>query len=155
MKGAPHPDRNAQFEHTNARVKDFQQRGQPVVSVDTKKKERVGDFANGGRDYQPKGSPERVRVYDFIDKHCRERLERSPKIPTQKLSFQTARVRRIPLERRVNPLIPFGERQRRGTTGKQGPSYAVASISRSSLEGQCWNVRTDPLTRTPLLRRHV
>jgi hypothetical protein len=68
-EGASHPDRNAQFEHINARVKDFQQRGQPVVSVDTKKKERVGDFANGGREYQPKGSPERVRVYDFIDKH--------------------------------------------------------------------------------------
>ena len=68
-EGASHPDRNAQFEHINARVKDFQQRGQPVVSVDTKKKERVGDFANGGREYQPRGSPERVRVYDFIDKH--------------------------------------------------------------------------------------
>ena len=68
-EGASHPDRNAQFEHINARVKDFQQRGQPVVSVDTKKKERVGDFANGGREYQPKGSPERVRMYDFIDKH--------------------------------------------------------------------------------------
>jgi DDE family transposase len=68
-EGASHPDRNAQFEYINARVKDFQQCGQPVVSVDTKKKERVGDFANGGREYQPKGSPERVRVYDFIDKH--------------------------------------------------------------------------------------
>jgi Rhodopirellula transposase DDE domain len=68
-EGTSHPDRNAQFEHINARVKDFQQRGQPVVSVDTKKKERVGDFANGGREYQPKGSPEQVRVYDFIDKH--------------------------------------------------------------------------------------
>jgi DDE family transposase len=68
-EGASHPDRNAKFEHINARVKDFQQRGQPVVSVDTKKKERVGDFANGGHEYQPKGSPERVRVYDFIDKH--------------------------------------------------------------------------------------
>jgi hypothetical protein len=68
-EGASHPDRNAQFEPINARVKDFQHRGQPVVSVDTKKKERVGDFANGGREYQPKRSPERVRVYDFIDKH--------------------------------------------------------------------------------------
>ena len=68
QEGAAHPDRNAQFEYINARVKDFQHRGQPVVSVDTKKKELVGDFANGGREYQPTGSPERVRVHDFPDK---------------------------------------------------------------------------------------
>jgi len=68
QEGTSHPDRNAQFEYINARVKDFQQRGQPVVSVDTKKKELVGDFANGGREYQPQGAPERVRVHDFVDK---------------------------------------------------------------------------------------
>jgi Rhodopirellula transposase DDE domain len=67
-EGASHPDRNAQFEYINAQVKDFQQRGQPVISVDTKKKELVGDFANGGREYQPQGVPERVRVHDFVDK---------------------------------------------------------------------------------------
>jgi hypothetical protein len=68
QEGTSHPDRNAQFEYINARVKDFQQRGQPVVSVDTKKKELVGDFANSGREYQPQGAPERVRVHDFVDK---------------------------------------------------------------------------------------
>jgi hypothetical protein len=68
-EGASHPDRNAQFEYINAQVKDFQQRGQPVISVDTKKKELVGDFANDGREYQPQGVPERVRVHDFVDKH--------------------------------------------------------------------------------------
>lgn len=67
-EGAAHPERNAQFEYIHARVKDFQHRGQPVVSVDTKKKELVGDFANGGREYQPQGTPERVRVHDFLDK---------------------------------------------------------------------------------------
>jgi Rhodopirellula transposase DDE domain len=67
-EGTSHPDRNAQFEYLNAQVKDFQQRGQPVVSVDTKKKELVGDFANGGREYQPQGRPEPVRVHDFLDK---------------------------------------------------------------------------------------
>ncbi|MGH8065953.1 MAG: ISAzo13 family transposase [Candidatus Entotheonellia bacterium] len=67
-EGASHPDRNAQFEYINTQVKDFQQRGQPVISVDTKKKELVGDFANGGREYQPQGVPERVRVHDFVDK---------------------------------------------------------------------------------------
>jgi len=67
-EGSSHPDRNAQFEHIHERVQEFQKQDQPVISVDTKKKELVGDFANKGREYQPKGEPERVRVHDFIDK---------------------------------------------------------------------------------------
>lgn len=67
-EGAAHPDRNAQFEHINACVRASQARGQPVISVDTKKKELVGDFKNGGREWQPTGQPERVRVHDFVDK---------------------------------------------------------------------------------------
>ena len=62
-----HPDRNEQFEHINRTTKDFQSRSQPVVSVDAKKKELVGDFKNGGTEWQRKGEPEIVRVYDFID----------------------------------------------------------------------------------------
>ncbi len=64
-EGANHPDRNAQFEHISAEVKAFQAGGQPVISVDTKKKELVGDFKNGGRELRPKGKPEPVRVHDF------------------------------------------------------------------------------------------
>ena len=67
-EGASHPDRDAQFTHLNAQVQAFQQRGQPVVSIDAKKKELVGDFKNGGREWQPNGQPERVRVHDFPDK---------------------------------------------------------------------------------------
>jgi hypothetical protein len=67
-EGEDHPDRNAQFEHINAMVKRFQQRGQPVISVDTKKKELVGPFKNGGREWRPKGVPEEVLVHDFMDK---------------------------------------------------------------------------------------
>jgi len=63
-----HPDRNAQFEFISATVKRFQQRGQPVISVDTKKKELVGPFKNGGREWQPSGAPEQVQVHDFLDK---------------------------------------------------------------------------------------
>ncbi len=66
-EGEDHPDRNAQFEHINATVRRFQQRGQPVISVDTKKKELVGPFKNGGREWQPKGAPEEVQVHDFLD----------------------------------------------------------------------------------------
>jgi hypothetical protein len=68
-EGGNHPDRNAQFEHINATVLSFQNRGQPVISVDTKKKELVGDFKNGGREWRPQGEPEEVRVHDFMEKH--------------------------------------------------------------------------------------
>jgi hypothetical protein len=67
IEGTSHPDRNEQFEYINACVETFHTRGAPVISVDTKKKELVGPYANGGREWQPHGTPERVRVHDFID----------------------------------------------------------------------------------------
>jgi hypothetical protein len=67
-EGGTHPDRNAQFEFISRRVRQFQRKGWPVLSVDTKKKELVGDFKNAGREWQPAGRPEPVRVHDFIDK---------------------------------------------------------------------------------------
>lgn len=67
-EGADHPDRNAQFEHINKTVRNFQKRGQPVISVDTKKKELVGNFKNGGREWHHEGQPTEVLVHDFIDK---------------------------------------------------------------------------------------
>jgi len=66
-EGTSHPDRNAQFEHINAKAEDFLERNQPVISVDTKKKELVGDFKNAGREWQPKGTAEKVLVHDFPD----------------------------------------------------------------------------------------
>jgi hypothetical protein len=65
-EGQQHPDRNAQFEHINATAATFLRRGQPVISVDTKKKELVGDFKNAGRVWRPAGEPEAVRVHDFL-----------------------------------------------------------------------------------------
>jgi len=65
QEGTSHPDRNAQFEHINTTAAAFLQRQQPVISVDTKKKELVGDFKNAGQEWQPAGTPERVRVHDF------------------------------------------------------------------------------------------
>jgi len=67
-EGADHPDRDAQFQHIDARVAGFVAAGQPVISVDTKKKELVGDFKNAGREWRPQGSPEVVRVHDFLIK---------------------------------------------------------------------------------------
>jgi hypothetical protein len=66
-EGSNHPDRNAQFEHINATVVAFQEQGQPVISVDTKKKEIIGIFKNNGREWQPQGEPEEVLVHDFMD----------------------------------------------------------------------------------------
>jgi hypothetical protein len=68
IEGKGHPDRDGQFQYINRRARAFQRQGQPVVSVDTKKKELVGQFRNGGREWQPKGTAERVKVHDFIDK---------------------------------------------------------------------------------------
>ena len=66
-EGSKHPDRDAQFEHLNGKVKWCLARKYPVISVDTKKKELVGNFKNGGRELRPKGDPEEVKVHDFVD----------------------------------------------------------------------------------------
>ena len=66
MEGRSHPDRDAQFEYIHRKVKQFQKQRQPVISVDTKKKELIGNFKNHGRDWRPKGSPQNVLVYDFV-----------------------------------------------------------------------------------------
>lgn len=68
MEGSRHPDRNAQFEYINGEVSRRMSKGMPVISVDTKKKELIGRFKNGGRQWRPKGNPERVNIYDFLDK---------------------------------------------------------------------------------------
>jgi hypothetical protein len=67
-EGGDHPDRDAQFTHINDTAAAFLAVGDPVISVDAKKKEPVGDFKNGGREWQPKGQPEQVQVYDFPSK---------------------------------------------------------------------------------------
>ena len=67
-EGGDHPDRDAQFNFINEKVKDFQGRNQPAISVDTKKKENIGNFLNNGREYHKKGQAPEVNVYDFVDK---------------------------------------------------------------------------------------
>jgi hypothetical protein len=71
MEGASHPDRNAQFEYINTRVRQYLGRRDPVISVDTKKKELVGRFKNGGREWRPRGQPEKVQVHDFVTEQGR------------------------------------------------------------------------------------
>lgn len=67
LEGSHNPDRNAQFEHINTAVIATQAAGQPVISIDTKKKELIGSYKNGGSDYREEGCPDRVRVHDFVD----------------------------------------------------------------------------------------
>ena len=68
LEGRQHPDRDAQFRRIHRKVQQFQDAGQPVISVDTRKKELVGSYRNGGREWRPKGQPEEVKVHDFPDK---------------------------------------------------------------------------------------
>src|SRR6266542_103619 len=65
VEGKQHPDRDGQFRFINEQVREFQAAGQPVISVDTKKKELVGNYKNGGKEWRPRGEPERVEVHDF------------------------------------------------------------------------------------------
>ena len=68
LEGGSHPDRNAQFEYINGKTQAALSAGQPVISVDTKKKELVGRYKNGGKEWMPQGKPEQVKVHDFVDK---------------------------------------------------------------------------------------
>ena len=67
LEGASHPDRDAQFENINRQAQEYFATADPVISVDTKKKELVGEFKNGGREWRPKGQPEKVKVHDFAE----------------------------------------------------------------------------------------
>jgi hypothetical protein len=67
LEGSRNPDRDAQFEHINAAVIATQAAGQPVISIDTKKKELIGPYKNAGSDYRPEGCPDQVKVHDFVD----------------------------------------------------------------------------------------
>jgi len=66
IEGTRHPDRDAQFAHINARVRAYLRQGEPAISVDTKKKELVGNFQNAGREWRPRGQPQPVQVHDFV-----------------------------------------------------------------------------------------
>lgn len=86
-EGTSHPDRNAQFEHITHQVRLFQRRGQPVISVDAKKKELVGDFKNGGREWHRQGAPEPVRTHDFVDKQLGKVTPYGVYDPTQNVGW--------------------------------------------------------------------
>jgi hypothetical protein len=94
-EGGSHPDRDAQFAHINTQVTTALAEQQPVISVDTKKKELVGDFRNNGREYRPQGHPEEVRVHDFLIKS----------LPPRRRGNSAAR---CPMASMTSPRIPDG-----------------------------------------------
>ena len=120
LEGAQHADRAAQFKHINRRGRAFQALRQPVVSVDTKKKELVGEYRNGGREWRPKGQPERVKVHDFVDKTLGKAIPTCTKSRTVFARASSTRVRiesptRIPRDAQVadnsGPRIPSASTQ--------------------------------------------
>jgi Rhodopirellula transposase DDE domain len=74
QEGASHPDRNAQFLHIHETASAVQKRGDPVISIDTKKKELIGNYKNGGQEWAPKGAPRKVKVHDFLDQQLGKAL---------------------------------------------------------------------------------
>jgi hypothetical protein len=132
-KGGKHPDRNAQFEKINALVKEFQGDGQPAISVDTKKKENVGDFKNAGRTLRPKGNPEKVRVHDFIIKG---KGKASPfgvsTLPSTRAGLMSVSIM-IPL---LSPLRAFaagGTGSARNVTAKKPNAFSSPPIAAAAM----------------------
>src|SRR5438128_2250743 len=107
QEGTSHPDRNAQFEHINTTAAAFLQRQQPVISVDTKKKELVGNFKNAGQEWQPAGTPEPVRVHDFPgDAHRQsDSLRRLRHGAQRSLGERGPRPRHARVRRRLDPPV--------------------------------------------------
>jgi hypothetical protein len=101
-EGSTHPDRDEQFAHRNAQIEAFQAAGQPVIRVDTKKKELVGDFANSGREWRPSGQPEAGRVHDFVDQEL-DPVTASRELRWMLLGFRGASLVPGPSERHGAP----------------------------------------------------
>ena len=105
LEGRQHPDRDAQFRRIDRRVRAFQRLGQPVVSVDTKKKELIGAYRNAGREWRPKGQPEEVKVHDFIDRELGKALTPTPRLRTARRCCTPRR----PSTRIQSATRPFAE----------------------------------------------
>ncbi|SBV05966.1 Rhodopirellula transposase DDE domain-containing protein [Streptomyces sp. MnatMP-M77] len=106
VEGAQHPDREAQFRYINDRAKEHMGVGDPVISVDTKKKELVGPYKKGGREWRPKGLPTQVRTHDFLDRQGLARRSltgstTSPRTPDGSVSARITTRPRSPLLRSV------------------------------------------------------
>jgi hypothetical protein len=113
IEGTQHPDRDAQFLYITARVVAFQAEGDPVISVDTKKKELVGNFANGGAEWEPAGDPRRVNVHDFADKELGKAVPYGVYDLTANTGWVNVGRRHRRIRGRVDPPLVAHRRQER------------------------------------------
>jgi len=128
IEGTPHPDRHAQFEYLNAQARAFLRRGLPVISVDTKKKELVGNFKNAGREWQPQGQPEKALVHDFEDKELGKVIPDgvAPTVILPRLGKSS---------RMVGVLRPSIPPASKPMTGPDSRRVSLGSLTKASLAG--------------------
>jgi len=107
-EGRQHPDRDAQFTHLNDTASDFIDNGQPVISVDSKKKELIGNYANGGAEWAPGGEPERANVHDFADPELGEYAKAIPMGSTTSSTTRAGSTSATPLTPPPLPSSPSG-----------------------------------------------
>jgi hypothetical protein len=131
LEGASHPDRNAQFEHINAQVIAAQSAGQPVISVDTKKKELIGNLKNGGTDYRPKGDPLDVNVHDFKDEELGKVAPHGVYDPTTNAGWVSVGITHDTAEVAVQSIRTWLDR---------------IGWSRAAVPALRWRVRSTPMT---------
>jgi hypothetical protein len=155
-EGGSHPDRDAQFRHIGKRVSKLQNAEQPVISVDCKKKELVGDFKNGGREYQPQGEPETVRVHDFIDKKLGKAIPYGVYDVTRNEGWVTVGVDHETAEFAVNTIREWWNRMGRHRYSNATELLIVADGGGSNgSRNRAWKIELQDLADRTGLKIHV
>jgi hypothetical protein len=155
-EGSWHPDRNAQFEYINTQVVAAQAAGDPVISVDTKKKELVGNFRNPGSDYRPKGNPQRVNVHDFEDKQLGKVVPYGVYDLTANVGFVSVGVTSDTAEFAVHSIRCWLERMGRQRYPKARELTITADCGGSNgARVRLWKVELQKLADTTDLALHV
>ena len=155
-EGSHHPDRNAQFEHINTTVVAAQAKGEPVISVDTKKKELIGNFKNGGSDYRPKGEPLRVNVHDFADKELGKAVPYGVYDVAANEAFVSVGITADTAEFAVAAIRTWIERMGRQRYPKMGELTITADCGGSNgARVRLWKVELQKLADATGLKLHV
>lgn len=126
QEGLSHPDRNAQFLHIHKTSSAFQKRGDPVISIDTKKKEIIGNYKNVGKEWAPKGMPQKVKVHDFIDKKLGKAIPYGVYDVEQNKGFVSVGVNHDTAEFAVSTIRRWWNKVGRGTYAKTSQLYITA-----------------------------
>ena len=155
-EGSRHPDRNAQFEHINEKVLAAQAAGQPVISVDTKKKELVGNYKNGGSDLRPKGQPERVNVYDFPNPERPKAVPNGVYDPSANEGFVSVGISSDTAEFAVQTIRTWRERMgRQRYPGAEELTITADCGGSNGVRVRLWKVELQKLADETQLTLHV